>query len=60
MPRTQVRERLLFFVGQYFGRRLTSCLVRTNREHEFERSGAHWQHLPERYGRWKSIHARFT
>ena len=24
------------------------------------RSGAFWQHLPERYGRWKSVHARFT
>lgn len=24
------------------------------------RSGAYWQHLPERYGKWKSIHARFT
>jgi len=24
------------------------------------RSGAFWQHLPERYGKWKTIHARFT
>ena len=22
------------------------------------RSGAFWQHLPERYGKWKSVHAR--
>jgi transposase len=24
------------------------------------RSGAHWKHLPERYGHWKSVHKRFT
>ena len=24
------------------------------------RSGAHWQHLPERYGNWKRMHKRFT
>ena len=24
------------------------------------RSGAFWQHLPERYGKLKSVHARFT
>lgn len=24
------------------------------------RSGAFWQHLPERYGKWKTVHARFT
>ncbi|MGY3590333.1 transposase [Bradyrhizobium sp. USDA 4341] len=23
------------------------------------RSGANWQHLTERYGKWKSVHARF-
>jgi putative transposase len=24
------------------------------------RSGAHWHDLPERYGKWKSIHTRFS
>ena len=24
------------------------------------RSGAHWKHLPERYGNWKSGHRRLT
>lgn len=24
------------------------------------RSGAFWQHLPEHYGKWKSVHARFS
>jgi hypothetical protein len=24
------------------------------------RSGAHWQDLPERYGKWKTMHKRFT
>ena len=24
------------------------------------RSGAHWCDLPERYGRWKSVHKRFS
>ena len=24
------------------------------------RSGAHWHDLPERYGRWKSVHTRFS
>lgn len=23
------------------------------------RSGAHWQDLPERYGKWKTLHKRF-
>lgn len=23
------------------------------------RSGAHWCHMPERYGNWKSVHKRF-
>ena len=24
------------------------------------RSGAHWNHLPQEYGNWKSVHKRFT
>ena len=24
------------------------------------RSGAHWQHLPADYGKWKTIHRRFS
>ena len=24
------------------------------------RSGAHWQHLPERYGKWKTVHRRLS
>jgi putative transposase len=24
------------------------------------RSGAHWRDLPERYGRWKTVHRRFS
>ena len=24
------------------------------------RSGAHWHDLPERYGKWKSLHTRFS
>jgi transposase len=24
------------------------------------RSGAHWHNLPERYGKWKTVHTRFS
>lgn len=24
------------------------------------RSGAHWRDLPERYGKWKTVHRRFS
>ncbi|NNU69354.1 transposase [Rhizobium sp. WYCCWR 11152] len=24
------------------------------------RSDAHWQDLPERYGKWKTVHRRFS
>lgn len=24
------------------------------------RSGAHWRDMPERYGKWKTLHKRFT
>ena len=24
------------------------------------RSGAHWQHLPERYRKWKAVHRSFS
>ena len=24
------------------------------------RSGAHWRHMPERYGKWKTVHRRFS
>ena len=24
------------------------------------RSGAHWHDLPERYGKWKTVHTRFA
>ncbi|MCA6105524.1 transposase, partial [Bradyrhizobium australafricanum] len=24
------------------------------------RSGAHWSDLPERYGKWKTVHQRFS
>ncbi len=24
------------------------------------RSGAHWHDLPERYGKWKTVHTRFS
>ena len=24
------------------------------------RSGAHWHDLPDRYGKWKSVHTRFA
>ncbi|EGG78024.1 hypothetical protein SXCC_01419 [Gluconacetobacter sp. SXCC-1] len=24
------------------------------------RSGAHWENLPERYGKWQTVHRRFS
>ncbi|RJF90595.1 transposase [Sphingomonas cavernae] len=24
------------------------------------RSGAHWRHFPERYGKWRTVHRRFS